>query len=81
MEGVADFGVFVELGEGVTGLVHVSEIPGGFAAHPGLTPGSSIRVRVLKIDQWQRRIALSLRDVTQATPPPVVEDTVPLRAS
>ena len=81
VEGVADFGVFVELGEGVTGLVHVSEIPGGSAAHPELTPGSSIRVRVLRIDQWKRRIALSLRDVTQATPSPVVEDRVPLRAS
>jgi small subunit ribosomal protein S1 len=81
VEGVADFGVFVELGEGVTGLVHVSEIPGGFAAHPELTPGSSIRVRVLEIDQWKRRVALSLRGVTQATPSPLVEDSMPLRAS
>jgi small subunit ribosomal protein S1 len=81
VEGVADFGIFVELGEGVTGLVHVSEIPGGFAAHPGLTPGSSVSVRVLRIDQWKRRIALSLRDVTQTTPSPVVEDSSPLRAS
>jgi small subunit ribosomal protein S1 len=81
VEGVVDFGVFVELGEGVTGLVHVSEIPGGFAAHPGLTPGSSVSVRVLKVDQWKRRIALSLRDVTQATPSRVLEDSVPLRAS
>jgi small subunit ribosomal protein S1 len=81
VEGVADFGVFVELGEGVTGLVHVSEIPGGKAAHPELTPGSSIHVWVLRIDRWQRRIALSLRDVTQATPSPVVEDRMSLRAS
>jgi small subunit ribosomal protein S1 len=80
VEGVADFGAFVELGEGVTGLVHVSEIPGGSAAHPDLAPGSSIRVRVLGIDQWKRRIALSLRDVTQATPSPMVEDSVVLRA-
>jgi small subunit ribosomal protein S1 len=81
VEGVVDFGVFVELGEGVRGLVHVSEIPGGLAAHPELTPGSSISVRVLRIDRWQRRIALSLRDVTQATPSPVVEDSPPSRAS
>jgi small subunit ribosomal protein S1 len=80
VEGVADFGVFVELGEGVTGLVHVSEITGGFAAHPGLTPGSSVSVRVLRIDQWKRRIALSLRDVMPATPSPVVEDSSPSRA-
>jgi small subunit ribosomal protein S1 len=81
VEGVVDFGVFVELGEGVTGLIHVSEIPGGLATHPELTPGSSISVRVLKIDRWQRRIALSLRDVAQATPSPVVEDSPSSRAS
>jgi small subunit ribosomal protein S1 len=81
VEGVVDFGAFVTLGEGAKGLVHVSEVPGGFAAHPILAPGASIRVRVLKIDPWQRRIALSLQDVTQATPSPEVEDSVPTRAA
>ena len=63
---VARFGVFVDVGDGVEGLVHVSEIPGGDASCVGLEPGSPVTVRVLKIDQWRQRIALSLRGVGQA---------------
>jgi len=63
---VARFGVFVDIGDGVEGLVHVSEIPGGDASCAGLEPGSPVTVRVLKIDQWRQRIALSLRSVGQA---------------
>ena len=63
---VARFGVFVDVGDGVEGLVHVSEIPGGDASCAGLEPGSPVTVRVLKIDQWRQRIALSLRSVGQA---------------
>jgi small subunit ribosomal protein S1 len=59
--GIAKFGAFVELGEGVEGLVHVSEMPGGEDLLEDLTEGSSITVRVLKIDDDRRRIALSLR--------------------
>jgi len=63
---VARFGVFVDIGDGVEGLVHVSEIPGGDASCAGLESGSPVTVRVLKIDQWRQRIALSLRSVGQA---------------
>jgi len=66
----ADFGVFVDVGEGVEGLVHVSEMPGGNVSHTDLGPGSPITVRVLEVDRWRRRIALSLRHVTQAAPSP-----------
>ncbi len=59
--GIAKFGAFVGLGEGVEGLVHVSEMPGGEDLLKELTEGSSITVRVLKIDDERRRIALSLR--------------------
>jgi len=60
---VVDFGVFVGLGKGVEGLLHISEIPGGKAACTELEPGASITVRVLRIDSWQQRIALSLQGV------------------
>jgi small subunit ribosomal protein S1 len=75
---LADFGVFVDLGRGVEGLVHVSEIPGGKTAYADLGPGSLVAVRVLEIDRWKRRIALSLRGVTQEVASPVVEDAVPV---
>jgi small subunit ribosomal protein S1 len=61
----ADFGVFVDLGEGVEGLVHTSEIPDGRASRIDLGPGSPITVRVLEVNRWRRRVALSLRGVTQ----------------
>ena len=54
------FGVFVDVGEGVEGLVHTSEIPHYLAASSDLEAGSSVTVRVLGVDQWQRRIALRL---------------------
>jgi small subunit ribosomal protein S1 len=57
---VADFGIFVDLGEGVEGLVHSSEMRDRKAKYANLGPGSSIAVRVLKTDRWRRRIALGL---------------------
>jgi small subunit ribosomal protein S1 len=58
---VVDFGAFVDLGEGVEGLVHVSEMPGGEGTKATLEPGSNVYVQVLRIDPRRRRISLSLR--------------------
>jgi small subunit ribosomal protein S1 len=57
------FGVFVDVGEGVEGLVHTSEIPHYLAASSDLGAGSPVTVRVLNVDRWQRRIALRLHEV------------------
>lgn len=65
---VVDFGAFVDLGKGVEGLVHTSEMPGGEAACSELKPGSTVTVRVLDIDEWQRRIALRLEQVGPQIP-------------
>jgi len=62
---VVKFGVFVDLGKGVEGLVHASEM-NGKATNTDLERGSPIAVRVLEIDRWRRRIALSLRRITDA---------------
>jgi small subunit ribosomal protein S1 len=59
---VATFGVFVDLGKGVEGLVHTSEIPRE-VGWKDFKSGSPLAVRVLDVDHWRRRIALSLRDV------------------
>jgi small subunit ribosomal protein S1 len=61
-----DFGAFVDLGQGVEGLVHISEMPAGKATLQELDPDSPITVRVLEIDQDRRRIALSLRGIRTA---------------
>jgi small subunit ribosomal protein S1 len=62
---VVDFGAFVNLGQSVEGLVHISETPAGKVTLGSLEPGSTIAVRVLEIDHDRRRISLSLRDVVQ----------------
>jgi small subunit ribosomal protein S1 len=69
-----DFGVFVDVGEGVEGLLHVSEIPGEEGAYRDLEPGSLIAVRVLDINHWRRRISLSLQQVSQDSPSPDVDE-------
>jgi len=61
--GVVDFGAFVDIGDGVEGLVHVSEMPAGETTRLALETGTQVDVRVLGIDDWQRQIALRLTDV------------------
>jgi small subunit ribosomal protein S1 len=58
-----DFGAFVDLGQGIEGLVHVSEMPARQATLVELQPGAPISVRVIEIDPDRRRIALSLRGI------------------
>jgi ribosomal protein S1 len=59
---LVDFGAFVEIGKGIKGLVHASEMPGGQAIRSDLEPGSPVTVRVLEIDEEERQIALRLQD-------------------
>jgi small subunit ribosomal protein S1 len=65
---VVEFGAFVDIGEGVEGLLHKSEMPGGDGTCAELKPNGKIQVRVLEIDPRQRRIALSLKDVSAKEP-------------
>jgi small subunit ribosomal protein S1 len=59
---VVSFGAFVEIGKGIEGLVHISEMPGGRATCSDLKPGAPVSVRVLEIDEGERQIALRLQD-------------------
>ena len=61
---LADFGAFVEVAPGLDGLVHRSEISYEKVAHPSrvLNAGDPVQVRVLKIDQPNRKISLSIKD-------------------
>ncbi|MEZ5332293.1 MAG: S1 RNA-binding domain-containing protein [Thermoanaerobaculia bacterium] len=58
---ITDFGAFIELGGGVQGLLHVSELAHHRVEHPSdmLSEGQDVRVKVLKIEG--RRISLSMR--------------------
>ena len=57
------FGAFVELSEGLEGLVHVSQISDGRIDKPSdvLSVGQEVKVRILGIDAEQQRISLSIK--------------------
>jgi small subunit ribosomal protein S1 len=59
---VTDFGAFVDVGNGVEGLVHVSEMPGGEATLTSLVPSTTVKVKILYIDPLQQRISLRLEE-------------------
>ena len=65
--GAVDHGVCVDLGDGVEGLLYVSEMSGGDEVRVSLEPGSSIRVHVLQVDHQRRRILLGLLPVAPVT--------------
>lgn len=64
---VTDFGAFVELEEGIEGLVHVSEISREKIEKPSdvLKVGDTVSAVVLHIDPHERRIGLSLKGVAE----------------
>ncbi len=58
-----DFGAFVELGEGVEGLIHISDLAHYRVRHPKdiLKAGETVSVKVLAIELDKRQIKLSLK--------------------
>jgi small subunit ribosomal protein S1 len=63
------FGMFVDVGEGIEGLVHTSQMPDDGDTLVDLAPGSAVKVRVLSIDSWRRRISLSVYQTAREGPP------------
>jgi len=66
---VTDFGAFVELEEGIEGLVHVSEISREKVEKPSdvLKVGDPLSAIVLHIDPHERRIGLSIKGLKEKT--------------
>lgn len=61
---IADYGAFVELEDGVEGLIHVSEMSWVKKnVHPGkiVSTSQEVEVQVLEVDQQKRRISLGLK--------------------
>ena len=60
---LASFGAFVELEEGIDGLVHISQISDDRVqkVKDVLAPGQEVEARVIKIDPVERRIGLSIK--------------------
>ena len=60
---IASFGAFVELEDGVDGLVHISQISDQRIekVKDALDVGQEVEARVVKVDRGERRIGLSIR--------------------
>jgi small subunit ribosomal protein S1 len=70
---LTDFGIFVEVSDGVEGLVHISEIDSTIPknkVHDMYPVGSVVKAKVIKIDLEERRLGLSISEIL-STPEPV----------
>jgi small subunit ribosomal protein S1 len=57
------FGAFARIGDGLEGLIHISELAPHRIADPGdaVQVGNKVRVKVVAIDSERRRLSLSIR--------------------
>ena len=65
---IASFGAFIELEDGVDGLVHISQISEDRVekVKDALAVGQEVEARVVKVDRGERRIGLSIRAMTMS---------------
>ena len=77
---IKDYGAFVELEDGVEGLIHVSEMSWtNKVKHPSkvLNPGDTVECQVLDIDTKNRRISLGLKQL-ESNPWDLLEQKFPI---
>ena len=61
------FGAFVDLGDGIEGLVHISEMANKHVDQPAQVTavGAKVQVKVMEIDLDRRRISLSMKSAAE----------------
>ncbi len=66
---LTDFGAFIDLGDGIDGLLHVTDMSWGRVGDPKklFQPGDAVEVKVLSVDraQGKPRIALGLKQLSE----------------
>jgi small subunit ribosomal protein S1 len=75
---LASFGAFIEIEEGVDGLVHISQISDDRVqkVRDVLQPGQEVEARVIKVDPVERRIGLSIKAAKLSDEEFVVDDSM-----
>jgi small subunit ribosomal protein S1 len=65
---IASFGAFIELEDGVDGLVHISQISGERVekVKDALKLGQEVEARIVRIDRDERRIGLSIKAMSMS---------------
>ncbi|MFJ6411696.1 30S ribosomal protein S1 [Terribacillus saccharophilus] len=64
---LVSFGAFVEVFPGVEGLVHISQIANRHIGTPQevLEPGQTVQVKVLEVNESEKRMSLSIKELEQ----------------
>lgn len=67
---VVTFGAFVEILQGVEGLVHISELAERHVENPRevVSQGDHVLVRIIEVDPERRRLSLSMKQVLPGDP-------------
>ncbi|HBL31148.1 MAG TPA: 30S ribosomal protein S1 [Acidobacteria bacterium] len=67
---VTDFGLFIDIYNGLEGLAHISEIElgPGTRLEEHYQVGDWVRCRILRIEEEEKKVGLSMRGVAQPTP-------------
>ncbi|MFW6269782.1 MAG: bifunctional 4-hydroxy-3-methylbut-2-enyl diphosphate reductase/30S ribosomal protein S1 [Bacillota bacterium] len=68
---LVDFGAFVEIEEGVEGLIHISQLSHRHVKTPDevLSVGEEIEVKIINIDEEQKRVGLSIKELLEKPEP------------
>jgi small subunit ribosomal protein S1 len=72
---VTDFGLFIDIYNGLEGLAHVSEIevPAGAKLEDYYKVGDWVRTRILRVEEEEKKVGLSMRGVGQPTEEEIAE--------
>ncbi|MCM2269834.1 MAG: 30S ribosomal protein S1 [Thermoanaerobaculia bacterium] len=71
---VTDFGLFIDIYDGLEGLAHISEIDfGGSKLGDSYATGDWVRARILRIEEDDRKVGLTLRGVSQPSAEEIAE--------
>ncbi len=64
---LVQFGAFIQVGDGIEGLVHISEMSHHHVDSPDqvVTPGEELWVKIIDIDLARRRISLSIKQAAE----------------
>ena len=67
---ITNFGAFIDLGDGVTGLVHISEIADGYVKSVSdyLEENQKVDVKVISVDEENKKITLSIKKAESFKP-------------
>ncbi len=67
VESIKDYGAFINLADGVTGLLHISQISNQRIKHPSavLKEGQQVKVRILSVDNGKISLSMKTKDNTE----------------